>query len=86
MRNQRTELSIITAIILEPISKMSFGLPPFSAGLGPRFKPSIRLRRTGALKLGPAAILNQNPIFEMGSNKFEMMMVSGFPPDSVSAI
>jgi len=26
--------------ILESISKMSFGLPPFSAGLEPRFKSS----------------------------------------------
>jgi hypothetical protein len=31
--------------------------------------PSIRLRRTSGLKLDPAAILNQNPIFEMGSSK-----------------
>jgi len=61
---------------------MSFGLPPFSAGWVPSFKSSIRLRRTCGLKLGPAVrvpakphlsrgeegILNQNPIFEMGSN------------------
>jgi hypothetical protein len=31
-----------------------------------RFKSSIRLRRTCGFKLSPAAILNQNPIFEMG--------------------
>jgi hypothetical protein len=48
---------------------MSFGLPPFSAGWVPRFKSSIRLRRTCGLKFGPASILNQNPIFEMPSNK-----------------
>jgi outer membrane protein OmpA-like peptidoglycan-associated protein len=67
--------------LIEPISKMSFG--PISL-LVPRFKSSIRLKRTcgfrptkmigsggkssNAGKLGPAAILNQNSIFEMGSN------------------
>jgi hypothetical protein len=73
---------------LEPISKMSFGLPPFSAGLVSRFKSSIRLRRTCGLKLGPAVrvpakprfsrgeegILNQNPIFETGSNNYCQLM------------
>jgi hypothetical protein len=64
---------------------MSFGLPLFSAGLVPRFKSSIRLRQTSGLrptkimgsggksrsagKLGPAAILDQNPIFEMASKQ-----------------
>jgi hypothetical protein len=73
---------------------MSFGLPPLSAGLVPRFKsstynsmppvydPQRRKKSDGessnAGKLGSAArvpakplgedgILNQNPIFEMGS-------------------
>jgi hypothetical protein len=67
---------------VEPISKMSFG--PISL-LVPGFKSSIRLGRTFGLrptrrirsdgesrnagKLGSAAILSQNPIFEMGSDK-----------------
>jgi hypothetical protein len=63
---------------------MSFGLPPL-AGLVPRFKSSTANRlpavydppkydkidgeSSNAGKLGPAAILNQNPIFEIASNK-----------------
>ena len=38
-----------TWIHLEALSKMSFGLPPL-AGLVPRFKSSIRLRRTSGLR------------------------------------
>jgi hypothetical protein len=67
---------------LKPTSKMSFG--PISL-LEPRFKSStynsmppvydppkydkIDGKSRNAGKLGPAAILNQNPIFEMGFNK-----------------
>jgi hypothetical protein len=63
---------------------MSFGLPPL-AGLVPRFKSStynsmppvcdapkynkIDAESSYAGKRGPAAILNQNPIFEVDSNK-----------------
>jgi hypothetical protein len=67
--------------LIEPISKMSFGLPPLSAGLVPRFKSSTYRadgESSNAGKFGPAArvpakplgedgILNQNPIFEMDS-------------------
>ena len=63
--------------------KNVFWLPAFFGGIGAPFQIPIRLRRTCGLKLGPAApvpakprfsrgeegILNQNPIFEMGSNK-----------------
>jgi hypothetical protein len=52
---------------LEAASKMSFGVPPYSAGLAPRFKSSIRLRRTASLELGSVANLTQNPIFEIAS-------------------
>jgi len=34
-----------------------------------RFKSSTTSRLPAVLKLGPAAISNQNPIFEMASNK-----------------
>ncbi len=55
---------------LEAISKMSFG--PISV-LGPRFISSEYLsmrvedpfNSRGGFNLGPALILNQNPIFEM---------------------
>jgi hypothetical protein len=64
---------------LKPILKMSFG--PISL-LEPRLKSSIRLRRTSGLKPGSAAILNQNPIFELGFNKksstFMMLPLGGF--------
>jgi hypothetical protein len=69
-----------SSVLLEPISKMSFG--PISL-LVPRFKSSTTHRlppvydpqkynkidgeSSNAGKLGPAAILNQNPIFETGS-------------------
>ena len=49
----------------EPISKMSFG--PISL-LVPRFKSSTYNKYASGLKLGSAAILNQNPISEMDSN------------------
>jgi len=46
---------------------MSFGLPPFG-GIGASFKILDIQQYASGFKLGPAAILNQNPIFEMGSN------------------
>ena len=53
-------------IILEAISKMSFGLPPFG-GIGASFQILDNQQVACGLKLGSAAILNQNPIFEMAS-------------------
>jgi hypothetical protein len=53
--------------LLEPFSKMSFGLPPFG-GIGASFKILNILQYASGFKLGLAAILNQNPIFEMGSS------------------
>jgi hypothetical protein len=50
--------------LLEVISKKSFG--PISV-LGPRFNSSEYLKYACGLNLGPALILNKNPIFEMAS-------------------
>jgi len=63
-----------THIKLEAISKMSFGQ---ISALGSRFKSSTYLRmrdedpanKRGGLTPGPALTLDQNPIFEMASNK-----------------
>jgi hypothetical protein len=55
-----------SACKLEPISKMSFGLPPFG-GIDASLQILDIQQYASGLKLGPAAILNQNPIFEMGS-------------------
>ena len=46
---------------------MSFGLPPFSGGIGASFKILEILEYACGFKLGPAANLNQNPIFEIAS-------------------
>jgi len=46
---------------------MSFGLPPFSGGIGAVFQILEILEYSSGLKHGPAAIFNQNPIFEMAS-------------------
>jgi hypothetical protein len=53
-------------IILEAVSKMSFGLPLFG-GIGASFQILDNQQVACSLKLGSAAILNQNPIFEMAS-------------------
>jgi len=45
---------------------MSFGLPPFG-GIGVSLQILDIQQYASGLKLGPAAILNQNPIFEMDS-------------------
>jgi hypothetical protein len=50
---------------------MSFGFPPFSAGLEASFQILDNQQVACGLKLGSAAILNQNPIFEMASNTNE---------------
>ena len=50
--------------LLEAISKKSFG--PISL-LVPRFKSSKYFEYSSGSKRGPAAILNQNPFFEMAS-------------------
>jgi len=55
---------------------MSLGLPPFSGGIGASFKILEILEYACyrsdcyavGFKLGTAANLNQNPIFEMASN------------------
>jgi hypothetical protein len=47
---------------------MSFGLQPFG-GIGASFQILDIQQYASGLKRDPAAILNQNPIFEMGSNK-----------------
>jgi hypothetical protein len=41
----------------------------FFGGIGASFQILDILQYACGLKLGPAAILNQNPIFEMGSKK-----------------
>jgi len=46
---------------------MSFGLPPFG-GIGAEFQILDIQQYASGLKLGPAVILNQNPIFEIGSS------------------
>jgi hypothetical protein len=43
---------------------MPFGFPPFSAGLVPSFQILDNRQVACGLKLGSAAILNQNPIFQ----------------------
>jgi len=63
-QHSRFSISIWGIFLLEAISKMSFDLPPFG-GIEASFQIPIRLRRTCGLKLGSAAILNQNLIFEM---------------------
>jgi hypothetical protein len=45
---------------------MSFGFPPFG-GIGASLQILDIQQYACGLKLGPAAILNQNPIFEMDS-------------------
>ena len=60
---------------------MSFALPPFG-GIGAAFKILDIQQYASGFKLGPASILNQNPIFEMGSiktlckNRAKAMMAS----------
>jgi hypothetical protein len=46
---------------------MSFGLPPFTGGIGASFLILKILKYSSDYKLGSAANLNQNPIFEMAS-------------------
>jgi hypothetical protein len=46
---------------------MSFVLPPFG-GIGAEFQILDIQQYASGWKLGPAAILNQNPIFEIDSN------------------
>jgi hypothetical protein len=41
--------------------------PPASGGIGPLFQILNIQQYASGLKLGSAAILNQNPIFEIGS-------------------
>jgi hypothetical protein len=48
--------------------KNVFWPPAFFGGIGASFQILDILQYACGLKLGPAAILNQNPIFEMGSN------------------
>jgi hypothetical protein len=50
---------------------MSFGLPPFAGGIGASFQVLEILKYSCGLKLGPAATLNQNPIFEIASIPFK---------------
>jgi hypothetical protein len=47
---------------------MPFGFPPFG-GIGASFQILDNQQVACGLKLGPAAILSQNPIFEMASKK-----------------
>jgi len=48
--------------------KNVFWPPAFFGGIGASFQILDNQQVACGLKLGPAAILNQNPIFEMGSN------------------
>jgi len=48
--------------------KNVFWPPAFFGGIGAPFQILDIHQYACGLKLGPAAILNQNPIFEMGSN------------------
>ena len=53
--------------------KNVFWPPAFSGGIGAAFQILDIQQYASGLKLGPAAILNQNPIFEMASYKHKMM-------------
>jgi hypothetical protein len=48
--------------------KNVFWPPAFFGGIGGAFKIHHNQNVGSGVKLGPAAILNQNPIFEMASN------------------
>ena len=48
--------------------KNVFWPPACFGGIGAEFQILDILQYASGLKLGPAAILNQNPIFEIGSN------------------
>jgi hypothetical protein len=49
--------------------KNVFWPPAFFGGIGAAFQILDIQQYASGLKLGPAAILNQNPIFEMASRK-----------------
>jgi hypothetical protein len=55
---------------------MSFGLPPFG-GIGALFQILKIQKYSSGLKHGSAAILTQNPIFEMASRSYRN---KGGPP------
>ena len=64
----RNASSYIADLLVEAISKMSFG-PPAFGGIGAFFQILDNQQVACGLKLGPAAIWNQNLIFEMTSKK-----------------
>jgi hypothetical protein len=60
----------IEAISIRSYLKNVFWPPAFFGGIGAAFQILDIQQYASGLKLSPAAILNQNPIFEMASNIF----------------
>ena len=59
---------LLCVVLTRTHLKNVFWPPAFFGGIGASFQILDIQQYACGLKLGPAAILNQNPIFEMGSS------------------